>query len=65
MLHASTRRILRLMVIGTRLTVNDYRGIIFIRGGQRSWVVNILQVCGNVISLVECLYMYIYTFVGI
>lgn len=55
LLRASTRKILRLIGIGTKLTVESF---LFV-GGQRSWVIDILQVYGNVILLVMCLYMQI------
>lgn len=64
-MQVNTWNILRLRII-SRLTVNDYCGIMFIRRGQRSWVANIFQVLGDVILLVMCVYMYVrrFKFVG-
>lgn len=58
-MQVSTWNIIRLRII-SRLTVNDYCRIMFIRRGQRLWVANIFQVLGDVILLVMCVYMYIY-----
>lgn len=60
-MQVSTWNILRLRII-SRLTVNDYCGIMFIRRGQRSWVANIFQVLGDVILLVMCVYICTCTF---
>lgn len=58
-MQVSTWNIIRLRII-SRLTVNDYCRIMFIRRGQRLWVANIFQVLGDAILLVMCVYMYIY-----